>query len=156
MESLSLQRWPEQEATELLKSTLTEKLTGKSYSSDTTPLLAREVADDLKHALKQKLPTHAQRHKLVVQVLLGEQRDAGVSLAARCLWDANVSHTHRHTAARLCPHRTARAAHARFAPNSHTLSCAPSTLSQTDGYAVATFREGSLFCSATAYGILLT
>lgn len=54
------------------------------------------------------------RYKLVVQVLIGEQRGEGIRYGGRCLWDPN-----------------------------------------TDAYAEDTYRNDSLFCVASAYGVYL-
>ena len=46
----------------------------------------REISDEIKQALKEEEWKH---YKIVVQVVIGEQRGEGVNMAARCLWDPN-------------------------------------------------------------------
>lgn len=41
--------------------------------------------------IKKRLKTVGfERYKLVVQVVIGEQRGEGVKMAARCFWDADT------------------------------------------------------------------
>jgi len=69
---------------QLLKQIIIPQLTGVSYDPDQSPQLAKDLASSIKNQLKQlNLP----RYKFLVQVVLGENRGAGVRCGARCLWD---------------------------------------------------------------------
>lgn len=63
---------------------LQEKLASKTYSQDDTPKWTKEIAYTIKMKLKAlNLP----RYKFMVQVVIGEQKGAGVRMGTRCFWD---------------------------------------------------------------------
>ncbi|CAE7496715.1 DYNLT2B [Symbiodinium sp. KB8] len=51
------------------------------YSAEYTKELAEQIRDELRDL---KLP----RYKIMVQVVVGQQRGAGVRMGSRCLWDS--------------------------------------------------------------------
>ena len=53
-------------------------------SGDSFSVLCREIADDVKAKLHE---LGLERYKLCVQVVVGEQKGAGVRMGCRCFWD---------------------------------------------------------------------
>ncbi|XP_010894276.2 tctex1 domain-containing protein 2 [Esox lucius] len=72
---------------ECIRDILREQLSGVLYDPDDIPVLSRSLADCIKGKLKD---VGFDRYKLVVQVVIGEQRGEGVRMAARCFWDADT------------------------------------------------------------------
>ncbi|XP_065055804.1 dynein light chain Tctex-type protein 2B-like [Rhopilema esculentum] len=66
---------------------LSEELGGKQYNAEETATWTRAVSDSIKDKLKEM---EYDRYKIVVQVVIGEQRGEGVKFAARCLWDSDT------------------------------------------------------------------
>ncbi|MEQ2162990.1 Dynein light chain Tctex-type protein 2B, partial [Goodea atripinnis] len=62
-----------------------ERLSGVQYDPENVPELTRSLAESVKDKVKR-----FDRYKLVVQVLIGEQRGQGVKMSSRCLWDADT------------------------------------------------------------------
>ena len=74
-------------AKEIIKEVLHAKLEKAVYHAEQTALLTKQVADEIKDRLKElALP----RYKLVVQVVIGEQRGQGVRMGSRQFWDADT------------------------------------------------------------------
>ena len=72
---------------EIIRDVLQSKLDKATYSMETTQLLTKQVADDIKDRLKElMLP----RYKIVVQVSIGEQKGQGVRMGTRCFWDGDT------------------------------------------------------------------
>ncbi|KAJ8278587.1 hypothetical protein GJAV_G00089190 [Gymnothorax javanicus] len=71
---------------ECIREVLKEQLSGVSYDLQQVPALCASVADCIKDKLKE---LGFDGYKLVVQVVIGEQRGEGVQMAARCFWDAD-------------------------------------------------------------------
>ncbi|CAH0389788.1 unnamed protein product [Bemisia tabaci] len=71
---------------EVIREVLNEKLKGKTYDVAAAGQWSEEIAVMIKDRVKELNYT---RYKLMVQVVLGEQRGAGVVTATRCLWDAD-------------------------------------------------------------------
>nr|XP_046156426.1 dynein light chain Tctex-type protein 2B isoform X1 [Oncorhynchus gorbuscha] len=72
---------------ECIHDVLREQLSGVQYDPDEVGVLSRSLADCIKDKLKD---VGFDRYKLVVQVVIGEQRGEGVKMAARCFWDADT------------------------------------------------------------------
>ncbi|XP_029551336.1 dynein light chain Tctex-type protein 2B isoform X2 [Salmo trutta] len=72
---------------ECIRDILREQLSGVQYDPDEVGVLSRSLADCIKDKLKH---VGFDRYKLVVQVVIGEQRGEGVKMAARCFWDADT------------------------------------------------------------------
>jgi len=47
--------------------------------------LSKEIADNIKTAVRSKL--NLKRYKLVVQVTIVQNKDQGIHVASRCLWN---------------------------------------------------------------------
>ncbi|XP_053731709.1 dynein light chain Tctex-type protein 2B [Synchiropus splendidus] len=72
---------------ECIRDTIREQLSGLRYDSEAVPELSRTLADQIKDKVKN---AGFDRYKLVVQVVIGEQRGQGVKMSSRCLWDADT------------------------------------------------------------------
>uniref|UniRef100_A0A4W5QAL3 Dynein light chain Tctex-type 2B n=1 Tax=Hucho hucho TaxID=62062 RepID=A0A4W5QAL3_9TELE len=72
---------------ECIRDILREQLSGVQYDPDEVGVLSRSLADCIKDKLKD---VGFDRYKLVVQVVIGEQRGEGVKMAARCFWDSDT------------------------------------------------------------------
>ncbi|CAN9500975.1 unnamed protein product [Ophioblennius macclurei] len=72
---------------ECIRDILRERLSGMRYEQDEVLDLSRSLADSIKDKVKT---AGFDRYKLVVQVVIGEQRGQGVKMSARCLWDADT------------------------------------------------------------------
>ncbi|XP_051874759.1 dynein light chain Tctex-type protein 2B [Pristis pectinata] len=70
-----------------INTVLKEELTNKFYDPEEVPILTRKIAETIKAQVKE---CAFERYKLVVQVVIGEQRGEGVKMAARCFWDADT------------------------------------------------------------------
>ncbi|XP_072245460.1 dynein light chain Tctex-type protein 2B isoform X2 [Leuresthes tenuis] len=72
---------------ECVREVVREKLSGEQYDPEKVPELTHSLAD----CIKDKVKTAGfDRYKLVVQVVIGEQRGQGVHMSSRCLWDADT------------------------------------------------------------------
>jgi len=68
----------------IMKEVMESILQDQVYDTDTSSRLSKEVATSIKNRLKEiKLG----RYKFLVQVMIGEQKGAGIRIGARCLWD---------------------------------------------------------------------
>ncbi|XP_050951074.1 dynein light chain Tctex-type protein 2B [Labeo rohita] len=74
-------------AKECIREILREQLYGVQYNPEEVPTLSKSLADSIKNKLKD---VGFDRYKLIVQVVIGEQRGEGVKMAARCFWDADT------------------------------------------------------------------
>jgi hypothetical protein len=71
----------------ILQQSLTEYLTTREYDPNESATWSKELASSIKNKLKElKLP----RYKYLVQVVIGENRGAGVRCGTRQLWDKNT------------------------------------------------------------------
>ncbi|XP_006156845.1 tctex1 domain-containing protein 2 [Tupaia chinensis] len=66
---------------------LKEELANAEYSPEEMPQLTKHLSEHIKDKLKEM---GFDRYKMVVQVVIGEQRGEGVFMAARCFWDADT------------------------------------------------------------------
>ncbi|XP_034387083.1 tctex1 domain-containing protein 2 isoform X1 [Cyclopterus lumpus] len=64
-----------------------ERLSGMQYDPEEVPELSRSLAECIKDKVKN---AGFDRYKLVVQVVIGEQRGQGVKMSSRSLWDADT------------------------------------------------------------------
>ncbi|KAM9762535.1 dynein light chain Tctex-type protein 2B [Menidia menidia] len=72
---------------EYVREILREKLSGELYDPENVAELTRSLAD----CIKDKVKTAGfERYKLLVQVVIGEQRGQGVHMSSRCMWDADT------------------------------------------------------------------
>ncbi|MCI4383338.1 hypothetical protein PGIGA_G00025370 [Pangasianodon gigas] len=72
---------------ECIREILRENLSGVQYDPEETPSLTRTLADAIKHRVKG---LGLDRYKLVVEVMIGEQRGQGVTMMSRCFWDSDT------------------------------------------------------------------
>ncbi|XP_022072245.1 dynein light chain Tctex-type protein 2B [Acanthochromis polyacanthus] len=72
---------------ECVREIVRERLSGLRYDPEEVPELSRSLADCIKDKVKN---AGFDRYKLVVQVVIGEQRGQGVKMSCRCLWDADT------------------------------------------------------------------
>ncbi|EHH16892.1 hypothetical protein EGK_12264, partial [Macaca mulatta] len=71
---------------------LKEELANAQYSPEEMPQLTKHLSENIKDKLKEM---GFDRYKMVVQVVIGEQRGEGVFMASRCFWDADTdNYTH--------------------------------------------------------------
>ena len=78
-------RFRKADAADIMRTVIEHKLDKKQYSAESTAQWTREIADDIKYKIKTNL--QLPRYKIVVQVIVGEQKGQGVLLGGRCLWD---------------------------------------------------------------------
>ncbi|RZF41503.1 hypothetical protein LSTR_LSTR000217 [Laodelphax striatellus] len=71
----------------LIHNVLDEELRGQEYTADRADVWAEKISNSIKNQLKEM---KFKKYKFVVQVVIGEQRGAGVKIATRCLWDAET------------------------------------------------------------------
>ncbi|XP_069328833.1 dynein light chain Tctex-type protein 2B isoform X1 [Eulemur rufifrons] len=77
---------------ECIHAVLKEELANAEYSPEEMPQLTKRLSENIKDKLKEM---GFDRYKMVVQVVIGEQRGEGVFMAARCFWDADTdNYTH--------------------------------------------------------------
>uniref|UniRef100_A0A8C3KMV9 Tctex1 domain-containing protein 2 n=1 Tax=Calidris pygmaea TaxID=425635 RepID=A0A8C3KMV9_9CHAR len=72
---------------ECIHAILKEKLANVQYDPEEMPQLTKSLSETIKDRLKEE---GFDRYKMVVQVVIGEQRGEGVNMAARCFWDADT------------------------------------------------------------------
>uniref|UniRef100_A0A8C8RUF9 Tctex1 domain containing 2 n=1 Tax=Pelusios castaneus TaxID=367368 RepID=A0A8C8RUF9_9SAUR len=72
---------------ECIHAILKENLANVQYDPEETPQLTRSLSETIKDRLKEE---GFYRYKMVVQVVIGEQRGEGVNMAARCFWDSDT------------------------------------------------------------------
>ncbi|XP_065840965.1 dynein light chain Tctex-type protein 2B-like [Oscarella lobularis] len=72
---------------DMIKEILKEQLHDKEYSSEEANVWTKTISDGIKERLKD---FGYDRYKFVVQVVIGEQRGAGVQMGCRCFWDSDT------------------------------------------------------------------
>uniref|UniRef100_A0AAX7U090 Tctex1 domain containing 2 n=1 Tax=Astatotilapia calliptera TaxID=8154 RepID=A0AAX7U090_ASTCA len=72
---------------ECIREIVRERLSGVQYNPEEVPELTRSLADSVKDKVKN---SGFDKYKLVVQVVIGEQRGQGVKMSSRCFWDADT------------------------------------------------------------------
>ncbi|XP_064021270.1 dynein light chain Tctex-type protein 2B isoform X2 [Pogoniulus pusillus] len=72
---------------ECIHAILKEKLANVQYIPEKMPQLTMSLSEAIKDRLKEE---GFDRYKMVVQVVIGEQRGEGVNMSARCFWDADT------------------------------------------------------------------
>ncbi|KAJ1087178.1 hypothetical protein NDU88_000367 [Pleurodeles waltl] len=72
---------------EIIHAILKTELSNKLYVPEEVPQMTKSLSENIKNKLKDM---GYDRYKLVVQVVIGEQRGEGVKMAARCFWDADT------------------------------------------------------------------
>ncbi|XP_015216899.1 dynein light chain Tctex-type protein 2B isoform X2 [Lepisosteus oculatus] len=72
---------------ECIHQVLKAELASRQFDPEEVPVLTRSLSDSIKDRVKEM---GFDRYKLVVQVVIGEQRGEGVKMAARCFWDEDT------------------------------------------------------------------
>ncbi|XP_078521963.1 dynein light chain Tctex-type protein 2B [Lissotriton helveticus] len=72
---------------EIIRTMLKAELSNKLYDPTEVPDMTISLSENIKNKLKDM---GYDRYKMVVQVVIGEQRGEGVKMAARCFWDADT------------------------------------------------------------------
>ncbi|XP_039930242.1 dynein light chain Tctex-type protein 2B isoform X2 [Hirundo rustica] len=81
------QRFKSSTVKECIHAILKEKLANVQYIPEEMPELTKSLSETITNRLKEE---GFDRYKMVVQVVIGEQRGEGVSMGARCFWDADT------------------------------------------------------------------
>uniref|UniRef100_T1I392 Uncharacterized protein n=1 Tax=Rhodnius prolixus TaxID=13249 RepID=T1I392_RHOPR len=71
-------------AKEIISNVLHDNLNGKKYSDHNPGELTKHLANSIRINLEGQIYG---RYKLIVQVILGEHKGAGIKSGVRCLWD---------------------------------------------------------------------
>ena len=74
-------------AQEIIHGCLNEQLGGKVYDASKVSQWSKAIADNVKSQVKT---LGYDRYKIVVEVVIGEQRGEGVRMGSRCLWDSDT------------------------------------------------------------------
>jgi len=82
------------QAQQIIKETLTESLSKQTYVPEAASQTTREIVEAIKAKLKAVIPP---QYKLIVQVLLGEQRGQGIAMGFRGFWDRDSDNFARET-----------------------------------------------------------
>ncbi|OHT03555.1 Tctex-1 family protein [Tritrichomonas foetus] len=82
------------QAQEIIKEQLAESLAKHSYIPEAVSQTTRDIVEQLKARLKKVLPPN---YKLIVQVLIGEQRGQGIAMGFRGFWDNDTDNYARET-----------------------------------------------------------
>lgn len=91
-------RFQQHKVQRVVHALLAERLSGLAYDPVRGSQLAKQLADDVRERVKQ---LGFERHKLVVQVTVGEKKGQAVNMVSRGLWDAHTDgHAHQGTTAR--------------------------------------------------------
>lgn len=78
-------RFKPKQAESVIHEVLQEKLKGKVYAVDQVTALTKEISEAVKAQLLKELDIP--RYKVIVQVVICEQKGEGVNMGCRCLWD---------------------------------------------------------------------
>ncbi|KAG7327412.1 hypothetical protein KOW79_009018 [Hemibagrus wyckioides] len=73
---------------ECIREILRENLSGVQYDPEETQSLTQTLAESIKHRVKGL--GLDDRYKLLVHVMIGEQRGQGVKMTSRCFWDSDT------------------------------------------------------------------
>ncbi|XP_069009001.1 dynein light chain Tctex-type protein 2B [Embiotoca jacksoni] len=72
---------------ECVREIVRERLSGVQFDPDNVSQLTCSLADCVKDKVKN---AGLDKYKLIVQVVIGEQRGQGVKISSRCSWDADT------------------------------------------------------------------
>ena len=72
---------------EVINSVLSKNLTDKTYNAEEIADLTKTLSESIKEAVKE---LGYDRYRLLVQVVIGEQKGEGVKMGCRCFWDADT------------------------------------------------------------------
>ena len=71
-------------AQEIIKQVLTDTLSQQVYDSQNATQLSKDLAEQIKSKIKEIAPP---KYKIIVQVLIGEQKGQGIAMGSRSFWD---------------------------------------------------------------------
>ncbi|XP_033229936.1 tctex1 domain-containing protein 2-like isoform X2 [Belonocnema kinseyi] len=74
-------------AKEIIHSVLYDQLSTRTFNEDDAYQWSKEIADIIKLKMKE---LKCKEYKFIVNVVMGEQRGAGVKMGTRCIWDAEA------------------------------------------------------------------
>ena len=72
---------------EAIHRVINDLLVGKAYEADLVAGWCKTISDGIKVRVKEM---GYDRYKIVVEVVIGEQRGEGVRMGTRCLWDSDT------------------------------------------------------------------
>ncbi|XP_040583724.1 dynein light chain Tctex-type protein 2B [Lepeophtheirus salmonis] len=72
---------------DIIHNVLIDVLNGKAYAVENVSTWTKNIADSIKHKIKLM---GYERYKIIVEVVIGEQRGEGVRMGSRCLWDSET------------------------------------------------------------------
>lgn len=72
---------------EVIHRVINDALIGKMYDPDKVADWCKNISDNIKSQVKDM---GYDRYKVVVEVVIGEQRGEGVRMGTRCLWDSDT------------------------------------------------------------------
>eukprot|EP00295_Goniomonas_pacifica_P001640 CAMPEP_0175818844 /NCGR_PEP_ID=MMETSP0107_2-20121207/7759_1 /TAXON_ID=195067 ORGANISM="Goniomonas pacifica, Strain CCMP1869" /NCGR_SAMPLE_ID=MMETSP0107_2 /ASSEMBLY_ACC=CAM_ASM_000203 /LENGTH=132 /DNA_ID=CAMNT_0017131065 /DNA_START=50 /DNA_END=448 /DNA_ORIENTATION=- len=75
------------EVKKILEAVLEARLKGKKYDANESAQMSKELCIEIKEKVKA---IGSPRHKLIVQVTIGEVQGQGVRVSSRCLWDVET------------------------------------------------------------------
>ncbi|XP_074643518.1 dynein light chain Tctex-type 5-B-like [Tubulanus polymorphus] len=79
--------FPQQAVTEMIKETLENYLAHETYEPEMCKLMSKTISEVIKGKVKDlRIP----RYKIICLVNIGQQKQQGLLLSSRCLWDASV------------------------------------------------------------------
>jgi len=71
----------------ILRSVLRERMEKQQYDPVKAAHISKHIAEDLREKVKA---LGCERHKLVIQVTLGQKTGQAMRIASRCLWDTST------------------------------------------------------------------
>ncbi|XP_043468440.1 dynein light chain Tctex-type protein 2B-like [Leptopilina heterotoma] len=74
-------------AREIIHNVLYDQLSTKTFNEAEAYQWSKEIADIIKYKMRE---FKSKEYKYIVNVVMGEQRGAGVKMGARCFWDAEA------------------------------------------------------------------
>uniref|UniRef100_A0A0G4GVB5 Tctex1 domain-containing protein 2 n=1 Tax=Chromera velia CCMP2878 TaxID=1169474 RepID=A0A0G4GVB5_9ALVE len=75
---------------QIIKEVLNAKLSKVLYEQGKTETLTKLLADEIKDRIREHPDLKMPRYKIIVQVIIGEQRGQGIRMGARCFWDCDT------------------------------------------------------------------
>lgn len=72
---------------DIITTVLNDSLSGKVYDANKVTNWCKDISTNIKNKIKVM---GYDRYKIVVEVVIGEQRGEGVRMGTRCLWDSDT------------------------------------------------------------------
>eukprot|EP00928_Gymnodinium_smaydae_P025497 TRINITY_DN2027_c0_g1_i1.p2 TRINITY_DN2027_c0_g1~~TRINITY_DN2027_c0_g1_i1.p2 ORF type:complete len:133 (+),score=33.64 TRINITY_DN2027_c0_g1_i1:113-511(+) len=86
MEPKEEEKFLPSKVTEAIERTVEGYFKDRECCIEDAKIWTMELSNEVKAAVKE---LHIPRHKIIVQVVVGEQASQGVRVASKCLWDAS-------------------------------------------------------------------